>query len=58
MSKKKRWVRLKRMLRKKVNIPRGDGGAHSDKGIIITKPYTDSTHIVRDTVVVGGPIKQ
>lgn len=57
MSRKKRWVRLKRMLRKKVNIPRGDGGAYSDKLIQIARPQIDSTIVIKDTVVVG-PIKQ
>ena len=47
------WVRLKRVIRRvKINFPRGDGGAHSDKAIEITKPKTDSTFVVKDTVVV------
>ena len=52
------WVRLKRVL-KRVKVPTygGDGGIHSDKGIQITKPQTDSTFVINDSAVVARPKK-
>lgn len=52
------WIRLKRFLRR-VKVPpmSGDGGIHSDKAIIITKPQTDSTAVLKDSVVTK-PIKK
>ena len=52
------WVRLKRVVRRMVHIPqRGDGGAHSDKFIQVTKPQTDSTFVINDSAVVARPKK-
>lgn len=52
------WIRLKRFLRR-VKVPpmSGDGGLFSDKAIIITKPQTDSTSVLKDSVVTK-PIKK
>ena len=46
------WVRLRRAFKRIVLFPqRGDGGIHSEKGLILTKPQTDSCIVVKDTVV-------
>lgn len=52
------WIRLKRFLRR-VKVPpmSGDGGAHSDKLIQISKPQTDSTAVLKDSVVTK-PVKK
>lgn len=59
---KKKWVSLKRFLQRlKVVDPstiRGDGGAHSDKFIQVTKPPTDSSFVIKDTAVIAHPKKQ
>ena len=47
------WVRLKRAIRRlKVPPMAGDGGFITDKTLIVTKPQTDSTFVVKDTAVV------
>lgn len=59
---KKKWVRLKRFLQRlkliDVPIPKGDGGAHSDKGLIVSRPQTDSAFVIKDTAVIAYPKKQ
>lgn len=59
---KKKWVRLKRFLQRlkliDVPIPKGDGGAHSDKFIQVTKPQIDSSFVIKDTAVIAYPKKQ
>jgi hypothetical protein len=54
---KKKWVRLRRFLQKlKVinpNVGTGDGGLMTDDMLNRhNKPQTDSTHVIKDTVVV------
>lgn len=59
---KKKWVSLKRFLQRlKLVDPstiRGDGGAHSDKGLIVSRPQTDSAFVIKDTAVIAHPKKQ
>lgn len=54
---KKKWVRLRRFLQKlKIVDPstiKGDGGLMTDDMLNRhNKPQTDSTHVIKDTVVV------
>lgn len=62
MGKKKTWVRLKKVIQRLLRIEfppqKGDGGAYSDKLIQISKPQTDSTSVMKDSVVVAGPIRK
>ena len=62
MSKKKTWVRLKKVIQRLLRIEfppqKGDGGLFSDKFIIVTKPQTDSTSVMKDSVVVAGPLRK
>lgn len=53
------WVRLKRAIRR-LRVPpmAGDGGAHSDKGIVVSSPQPDSSSVVRDTVTIKPWIRQ
>lgn len=45
------WIRLRKALRRIILPPRGDGGAHSDKLIQISRPPADTT-LVQDSVIV------
>ena len=61
MSKKKTWVRLKKVIQRLLRIEfppqKGDGGFVSDKIVDIVggKHQGDSTFVVKDTVVVARP---
>ena len=58
-DKEKFWLRLRRAFKRVVLFPqRGDGGAHSDKFIQVTKPPTDSSFVIKDTAVIAYPKKQ
>ena len=55
----KRRVRLRRIVRRKrLQIGTGDGGAYSDKFIIVTKPQNDSTLTIKDTATIARPMNQ
>lgn len=55
----KRRIRLRRIVRRKrLQIGTGDGGAYSDKFIIVTKPQNDSTLTIKDTATIARPMNQ
>ena len=62
MGIKKKWVRLKKVIQRLLRIEfppqQGDGGAHSDKGLILTRPKIDSTLTIKDTATIARPMNQ